>query len=558
MSEGSAGRGIDEAARAFRGISRDEGLVDETEEDEEAREFGTVGASPAVFKLPPVPTIPQALWRGGWASVSATIILGIGVVTTGCFVGFLVLWLGSRVLLHRSAQVAGAAAPSSSWIAGFYAVVLACLLALGAGFGAALITASWESAPVLVVGVLVTAVVGAALAPLAYVPIASACGARGWIEPITVAIDVAGRDRMRTLAPLCALIGVALLIPIPLVAAGVLGIVTHEPKFVAVGSLALVVWLVAVPASAAALTVRYLRLEEAEDAPTALRHALAPILGAFGIGATALVVSLVPAIASPLLGQPAYAVPLPPGEGEIVNLGYPDQRLAWTDTTAFGSSGLLFVTEPTGRRSIRVGVDAECHAFPREGGGAVARCVSAERGEVRVVVARDGTVRSAAVPVRLAARVGPVALSAIGVALLTLALALLWLGRVGRALRLLARPPFSLDGAVHARAHPDEDALFRAAENDVHLRVSARQIEAPPDHSAGDVEPAVLLSPVPIGGATYRTTAALPAGAMLILGSREAALAARIARTRTIAFRVGLVGLLSLLTASGAILAALR
>jgi hypothetical protein len=518
-------------------------------------------------EAPPVPSVAEVIRRGGRAGVARALVVGVGVIGMLCVgLGFFFLWIGSRELLVMSARVSGAPERTAGWLAGFYAVVLAHLLAGGALLGMGVVERTEINGLLLVpTSVIITAVVGAALAPLAYAPIASACGARGWIEPITRAVDIAGRDRLVTLAPLCASMGVFLLLPIFLVARGAFGLLNGDTEWTVVGALALAVWLAAVPASAAVLTVRYRRLERSGDAPTKLRRALAPILGAFAIGGAALAVSLAVAAATPLEAQPAWALSIPAGSGHAIELAqWLESPMERAPARAQVHDGTLYMNVPSDlhhwrvpytRVGVRVGRGARCTVYPGTAGDAVVECLSPTDGAVRVSIDPEGRILGARVPVRIVARVGAAPITGLAVAVLVLAIALAWLGRVGASLRLLARPPFALEGTLRSEPTSDERPVFFSADGQVQVRVPPRCIDAAPGRSLAESEPAVLLAPVSVAAMTYRTAASSwPAGALLVVGPREGALARRIARARRIGFRIGLLGLLGLLWASGAIL----
>jgi hypothetical protein len=68
----------------------------------------------------------------------------------------------------------------------------------------------------------------------------------------------------------------------------------------------------------------------------------------------------------------------------------------------------------------------------------------------------------------------------------------------------------------------------------------------------------VLLATAPPDSMTFRAgTAEAPAGALLVVGAREDALAARVVHARTIGFRFAVVGLGLLVSASAVALLAL-
>src|SRR5690606_20240053 len=98
-------------------------------DDEEA-----APASPR--KEPAVPTVAEVLRRGWLGAIGGAFVVGLGVLAMPCVgIGAIFLWIGSRELLVMSARGSGAPERTPGWLAAFYAVVLALLLAGGALLG---------------------------------------------------------------------------------------------------------------------------------------------------------------------------------------------------------------------------------------------------------------------------------------------------------------------------------------------------------------------------------------------------------------------------------------
>lgn len=244
--------------------------------------------------------ISRILLAGVGPYVGYTALIGVGIVMTSCFgIGLLMMWFGSAGLLERAARDVGLRSSSRGWIAGAWAVLLALLLG-GCAYGIGFVLARAEApGAALVVLPLGTLVFGAGLAPIALTPFASAAGVKGWTAPLVRAVDFAGSDRMLPLATVCGLVAVALLLPIPLVAVGAVGLVLGEPVFGALGLAAFLFWMCAVPVSGVSLTLRYRRLLTQDSAPSQLGAAAAPVLTGAVLGLVALAAALVVVVVVP-------------------------------------------------------------------------------------------------------------------------------------------------------------------------------------------------------------------------------------------------------------------
>ena len=238
-----------------------------------------------------LPTIWGLLGRRPWKLLAATVITGVGVAALPCCgVGAGLIVIGSAALLEQLILAAGGEPRRTRFTEGVIVFVLALLLGLAATLGVSVVATY----------TLGGALMGAALAPLAFTPIATIQSKLSVREGLVRAIDLAGGDRLSRLAPLCAAIAVALLVPVPVVAMGLGQLVLQSsPAIVVAGAVAFVVWMAAVPISGAALTLRYLRLERRNDAPTQLAGASTPLFGATSIGLLALAFALGAALLSP-------------------------------------------------------------------------------------------------------------------------------------------------------------------------------------------------------------------------------------------------------------------
>lgn len=482
-------------------------------------------------------TVTGLLRREPVGFVGATLAIGLGVATLWCGLGLILVWVGSSGLLAHAARGAGCDVRRMPFYGGFVAVVLATLLASAGVLGTFLA----ESELGIGATALAVAVLGAALAPLAFAPIASVCGTRGSVAPLVRATDLAGGDRLAVLAPLCALIAVSLVIPIPLVLRGFGAFLqaltpmrsTSALLDLAAGAAAFVVWVLAVPASAAALTLRYLRLEQRNDAPTRLSQALAPVLGAVAIGLVALGGGVATAAVTP--------TPL---------------RATWLENPPHGAEAQKFSAASNDPRIVGHAMTLRRFYCVEQGdGGRIATFCESTVDDVWLALGRDDVPIPGPLHHRVAVRLGVVSVGASALALLIVALALLWLGRIGASLRLLARPPFTLSGVLWVS---DGALAFESSDGSHRASVPSSRVLAPPGWVPTDGERAVVLSETPIEPMFLRTAgAALPIGALLVIGTRESALGTAIARARRIGFRLAALALAALVCASAAVLTAL-
>ncbi len=495
-----------------------------------------------------LPTIWGLLGRRPWQLLAATAMIGAGVAALPCCgIGAFVVAIGSAVLLEQLTLAAGGAPPRTRFTAGVIAFGLAMLLGLAATLGVSVADGDfWTSVGTYT---LAGALMGAALAPIAFTPFATIQSKLSVREGLVRAIDLAGGDRLSRLAPLCAAIAVALLVPVPVVAMGLGQLVLQSsPAIVVAGAVAFVVWMAAVPISGAALTLRYLRLERRNDAPTQLAGASTPLFGATSIGLLALAFALGAALLSPHYFQVVSS------EGA---------RLESYGVTARASRTRVTIRSAQGERTLDLPRDAlvdrvlgtewpECSASEGADGGQIVQC---DRGERRVEARLDAA--GAPIPLGPGARIRQAmtstASAALFLALLSLAIALFRLGRLGVSLRLLFRPPFTLEGTVSS-SEDGGPLRFEATDGSHRVHVPDDRVSSPePDRVYPSA--ATLVSNCAIASMTFREAyAPCPPDALLVLGSREAALGRHLARARRVGFRLALITLASLVTASVAIL----
>ena len=340
-----------------------------------------------------LPTIWGLLGRRPWQLLAATAMIGAGVAALPCCgIGAFVVAIGSAVLLEQLTLAAGGAPPRTRFTPGVIAFGLAMLLGLAATLGVSVADGDfWTSVGTYT---LAGALMGAALAPIAFTPIATIQSKLSVREGLVRAIDLAGGDRLSRLAPLCAAIAVALLVPVPVVAMGLGQLVLQSsPAIVVAGAVAFVVWMAAVPISGAALTLRYLRLERRNDAPTQLAGASTPLFGATSIGLLALAFALGAALLSPRYFQVVSS------EGA---------RLESYGVTARASRTRVTIRSAQGERTLDLPRDAlvdrvlgtewpECSASEGADGGQIVQC---DRGERRVEARLDAARAADGVSVR--------------------------------------------------------------------------------------------------------------------------------------------------------------
>jgi len=485
-----------------------------------------------------VPGVWEVLRARRVPVVLSTLFIGVGVALLPALgAGLVPIVFGSGALLGELAAAAGA--PVRAYLGpGLLALGLATLLGLAASLGVFVAPEDlWRSAVAFTVG---TALMGAALAPLAYAPIAAAQSERPLREGLTRAIDVAGGDALSRLAPLCALIAVLLLVPVPLLPAALArGVFGGSAAWLLVSGASFVVWMGAVPVSGAVLTTRYLRLVRRHDAPTRLGGAVTPVIGAALVGGLCLAVAGAVSLSAPRYARsmdrdgPLAGAPL---RGSIDWEGPHVVRADWNALYVGGERLALSRDRLTA-----------C-AYEAAGAEATVRC---DAGDRRFEVRID---RHGAIPLDPVAAVSEVATApvivALTLALLSLALALYRLGRLGVKLRLLLRPPHTLEGWVEA---PDDDGplRFEAADGARRVHVPWARLASADDAHPGPRSPATLVSVEPIAAMGYRGAhAPCPPHALLVLGGREEALARQMQRARRIGFRLAVVTLGSLACAA--------
>lgn len=170
---------------------------------------------------------------------------------------------------------------------------------------------------------------------------------------------------------------------------------------------------------------------------------------------------------------------------------------------------------------------------------------------MRCVLGPDGT----PIPVPywdwVGARLSWISVTLLGSTLLLVGLVLGWLGRVGTSLRLLSHPPFVSPGILRVDGgRLDAPVLFESSDGTHVVRAPRSQLHADLDEVAVGAE---LLSREPVETLAYRSgIAELPSGAIVVV-DRQDVLARRITRARTIAFRLGVAGLVLMVTAALAV-----
>jgi len=498
----------------------------------------------------------QILRRGPVAFLGYTGLIGMGVATVGCCgLGFPIMLLGSLGILKHAAKMAGAVPGSkgSVW-AGALAVTLATLLGGTATFGVIVVDGGfWGS---VLTFTACAALMGAALSPLVLSPIAAAMGRRGPLSSVVRGTDLAGGARLGSFAPMCALIAVALLVPVPVVFMGLPALLGSKWGLALLGALAGVFWCVSVPLSAAWLTARYRQLESADQAPTRLRAALTPVLAAVGLGAfvfaTSLAVSVVEPRETRVVAQTGAL------SGDVLGVSPPGDAAPYAHTQGIFSD--VLVVGGRGRvRTIELGrppfggsPSLECASTRSADGGLTVLCDQGAR-RTLVRVAPDGDPVPVALVDRIRDTIGSTVSALLGFAVLMFAIALGWLGRLGVSLRLLSRSAFAWPGRV---VLDDGGSPTFVTEDGAHrVRVAASRLSSAPGTRVVDGAQGMFLSSEALAPMDFRTAyAPCPPDALIVLGSRDEALARHVRRARKIGFRLGVLALAALVLASFAAL----
>lgn len=481
----------------------------------------------------PVPTVRELLRARNVPLATFQIALGV-VLLPACGAGALIMTVGSAWLLEQLAERAGA--PRGIRVsAGVFSVALAMLLG-GVVVGAAALAERWPL-------VAVTPLAGAALSPLVFVPIAAAREKRPWTGGVVRAVDAAGADFGR-LAPLSAIVATALLAPVMLAVRGAAALLREPSTAWALATAgAVLFWALAVPVSAAVLTARYARLTRRLDTGTHLAP-LRPVLTAAGIGVVCLLVAVGAVTAKPRHFAPTHRRgPLPGEPVEITRerFGAQQARTPLAPVTVAEADELA---PPRG-------VDA-CASEATAPDRLTLRCDGEDR-RFEARVGPDGAIPLDPVTkLRLAAT--PPVLAALGLALLSLCLALLRVGHVRAKLRLLRRWTHALEGWVE----PDDDGArlrFEASDGERRVRVPLERLTSAGLSGVEARQPARLLSSAPLGVMGYRDAdAPCPADALLVVGDPERVLAHHLTRARKVGFRLAVVALGALVTASALLL----
>ncbi|MGE0784620.1 MAG: hypothetical protein AB7S26_02955 [Sandaracinaceae bacterium] len=485
----------------------------------------------------------------GW-----TLLIGMGVLTVWCGVGFLLMWAGASELLRHAAVTAGFDKPTHGRMAAAGAVALgmALTIAVAAVIGVGTITgpelASGQAVLAAVVAVLV---IGAVLAPIAFLPIAILVESGTKRSAFGRAIDAASSDRLVMLAPLASLIAALVFLPIPSVA-GSLGFALngdHGFQMIVVAGLA--VWLFGVPWSAATLTQRYAALRGSEREASGVGEAARPVIGAVAIGAFAVLAALLAQLTSPdpvRVGRPApgalvmgKTVVLRPGDGTV----RPPATDVGVGLSAYDAEWLV-VDSPRGESWHRLGqpLPHDCEVGRLRAGGIAMMCGD---GDEARYVQLDAFGVPAPPPPLQRITVGAASGVAMLLALALVGLALVVLGRFSRSVRLLAARPFLYRGSFAGEA-----SMFTSDDGAHRLRVPRRQLE---DVDAESHEgAAVLVSPRGLPSIGLRSAEVpCPAGALLVVGSLETAIATRTARARSLGFRFAAAALVPLVVAAVAL-----